>query len=384
MADNDVALPGVTNFRSELDPVVQKEFDHHNAALNGFLTQEHQDNGSHGHITALSSLIVSNDDFLSFYRQLANGDLRLIGKITQEKVGTSDALLIDGGNSAQIGITVHQVDAMRFGVRATNDTGTEQQVSDALSVLKRLKLYGQGSTSADPPGTDLCDDGVDGPLYSVYAVTSTGNRTVSGITTSNTIEGARGQILITWNDDATNVLTFAHNSTATSYRRLFCPHGVDLKVGPGGVVVWRYDVVALRWRCLSVSGRVSSAYTPTWTSTGTQPAIVDGTIAGQFQRDGSRVDFQVSQTIGASDTFGTGNYNWSVPVSSQAVGQPIAATAFDSSTGKVYVGMATYTDATHLVVVTADPAGVTTFWGPTVPFTWASGDVLALNGAYFV
>lgn len=55
------------------------------------------------------------------------------------------------------------------------------------------------------------------------------------------------------------------------------------------------------------------AYTPTWTSSGTAPAIGNGTITGQYSRQGKMADVLIKMTLGSTSTAGTGTYYWSLP-----------------------------------------------------------------------
>ncbi|MER7794912.1 hypothetical protein [Streptomyces sp. NPDC097640] len=71
------------------------------------------------------------------------------------------------------------------------------------------------------------------------------------------------------------------------------------------------------WICL---GRTAGAgeqafltYTPTWTSTGTNPSIGNGNLSGRYWRNGSLVQGSISMTIGSSTTLGTSNYFWQLP-----------------------------------------------------------------------
>lgn len=54
-------------------------------------------------------------------------------------------------------------------------------------------------------------------------------------------------------------------------------------------------------------------FTPTWSSTGTQPAIGNGVVRGRCRRDGStgRVRWYIG--VGTTTTFGTGEWRLSLP-----------------------------------------------------------------------
>ncbi len=67
-----------------------------------------------------------------------------------------------------------------------------------------------------------------------------------------------------------------------------------------------------------VWGGVWAAYTPTWGSTGTAPAIGNGTLVGRWVQFGKAVHFNLVFTFGSTTTFGTGGYSFGVPVAASA------------------------------------------------------------------
>lgn len=122
---------------------------------------------------------------------------------------------------------------------------------------------------------------------------------------------------------------------------------------------------------------VWSTYTPSWTSSGTAPAVGNGSITGRYAQVGKFVFCTGILTMGSTTTFGTGTWSISLPVT--------AAT----STNGIYVGPAYLHDnsliaarrtgvaapaTTTTMVFYAATAGAVT---PTVPFTWASSDKLS-------
>jgi hypothetical protein len=120
-------------------------------------------------------------------------------------------------------------------------------------------------------------------------------------------------------------------------------------------------------------------YTPTWTSSGTQPAIGNGTIVGRFSMVGPMVAVQASFTMGSTTTYGTGDYSFGLPVSASSAlvwygnyhaldtGSANAATGVFAASGAAY-GTPEY----H----TTWPSGPRSALTPTLPFTWASTDIL--------
>lgn len=55
------------------------------------------------------------------------------------------------------------------------------------------------------------------------------------------------------------------------------------------------------------------SFTPSWTSSGTQPALVNGTISGRYARIGKTIVMNTQLILGSSSTAGTGTYRLSFP-----------------------------------------------------------------------
>lgn len=120
-----------------------------------------------------------------------------------------------------------------------------------------------------------------------------------------------------------------------------------------------------------------SSYTPTWTGTGSNPAIGNGTLAGGYFQVGKMVLFRVVMSPGSTTTFGSGAWLFSLPVPAAAseVGG-IFGIGSDASAGTFSViGGYSITNAVPLSTAGANVS-------PTVPFTWASGDALRFRGFY--
>lgn len=124
-----------------------------------------------------------------------------------------------------------------------------------------------------------------------------------------------------------------------------------------------------------------TSYTPTWSSTGTGPAIGNGSIAGAYIKIGRLVIFKILMVAGSTSTYGTGIYTWTMP--------DTADTAFSN----MWTGGCVIRDASpatfyfrHLVIT-----GGTTFQayseagtavGPTSPMTWTTSDRIQIQGVY--
>lgn len=121
-----------------------------------------------------------------------------------------------------------------------------------------------------------------------------------------------------------------------------------------------------------------SSYTPSWTSSGTQPVINDGTLESRYLQAGHLVHYSGRMLAGSTTTFGTGNYDISLPVTSASSNRYLGSALFlDGTSG--YVGIARMDGTTNLRFYAT---GTTSQVGATVPFTFGSGDQIIWNVTY--
>jgi hypothetical protein len=128
-----------------------------------------------------------------------------------------------------------------------------------------------------------------------------------------------------------------------------------------------------------------AAYTPTWTSSGTAPAIGNAVVNGQFLKIGKLVHAYGRITFGSTSTFGTGNYSFALPVTAlaAATGNTPAGTAL--MVHSTVEGMATTsltTATTFQVQLGTTYLGTAVVVGQVVPWNWANGDILSWNITY--
>lgn len=124
-----------------------------------------------------------------------------------------------------------------------------------------------------------------------------------------------------------------------------------------------------------------TAYTPTWGSSGSAPALGNGTISGRFMQLGKVGFFDGVLTTGSTSTYGTGTYTFTLPA-----GWTAAATSalvgdsrlFDTSVTTRYVAVISTSTTTTIAV---SPDGTTTDVSGTVPFTFATGDIIRWKGS---
>lgn len=128
-------------------------------------------------------------------------------------------------------------------------------------------------------------------------------------------------------------------------------------------------------------------YTPEWSSTGTQPGLVDGTIAGHFAEFGDFVIVRLVLTAGSFTSFGTGNWRFTYPKQAR-LHTPWHGHGgwfhVKESGGGRYFGMPRYVspDTFTITYRAASQAGVlASDFNATGPLTWQSGD--NLDGTFF-
>lgn len=116
-----------------------------------------------------------------------------------------------------------------------------------------------------------------------------------------------------------------------------------------------------------------TSYTPTWSSTGTQPTVGNGTITGQTFRLGDLTIDIITLTIGSTTSNGTGTYRFSPSRTMSAALNSTAGFATLLDSGTAYYGGSN-------VVVTTSTVGIVfpggTQWSAGTPFTLATGDVI--------
>jgi hypothetical protein len=164
---------------------------------------------------------------------------------------------------------------------------------------------------------------------------------------------------------------------------------------PGRIGIWTKPVggsIAERMRVDSnglITGTGTSlgawtAYTPTLGGTGW--AIGDGTVTARYVQIGKIVHYRVQITAGSTTTFGASTYpTLTLPVtavSAQDLAQNHRAIFFDASLGKRYFAWAYQTNTTTIRLVTLSADGADTTTTATVPFTWASSDIIIAFGTY--
>jgi hypothetical protein len=127
------------------------------------------------------------------------------------------------------------------------------------------------------------------------------------------------------------------------------------------------------------------AFVPVWSSTGTQPAIGNGTISGQYTQVGKLVLATWLVIPGSTTTFGTGSYNLTLPVPAAVQRYTLGVDLLDTGTqhyeGQAIVNGNVSTTKFDEVVAGSNATGPAP-WAQTTPFTFGNGDRIIITGFY--
>lgn len=130
-------------------------------------------------------------------------------------------------------------------------------------------------------------------------------------------------------------------------------------------------------------GDAWTSYTPTWSASGTAPALGNGTLAGAYMNAGKLCIARIFLTMGSTTTYGTGNYSFLLPFASEVGAQwfPVGGAVLrDSSAASTYYYGA-FTGSSTTVTAGNDAASRL---GQLVPFTFATNDTIGISLSYEV
>lgn len=125
-------------------------------------------------------------------------------------------------------------------------------------------------------------------------------------------------------------------------------------------------------------GYTANGSTPTWASSGTQPAIGNGTLTSSFAvTDGVCVEtFRI--TMGSTTTYGTGD--WTLSTAFPATQTAIGSLYMKDASGNHWTGICRLASGAQAISMYAD--NVANGVSATVPFTWANTDFLEATISY--
>lgn len=115
-------------------------------------------------------------------------------------------------------------------------------------------------------------------------------------------------------------------------------------------------------------------YTPTWTSSGTAPALGNGTLKGFYGTNGAIMIVTVELVMGSTTTFGTGEYYISLPRQSTNQIKTLGSALYYDN-GVLYKVGISAADPGEAKLRFYSDAGATPV-GQLVPFAWGNGDKL--------
>jgi hypothetical protein len=132
-------------------------------------------------------------------------------------------------------------------------------------------------------------------------------------------------------------------------------------------------------------------YSPTWTTSGTQPVIGNGKLKGRWTRVGGLIRARITLIAGTTMTFGTNSWSFGLPVTAAADADFGVWPLWDGTCRMRDVSAFAYFDGT--AVVSADGNGVAVVYtggalANNSPFTWSatatsgSFDNLSINVGY--
>lgn len=146
-----------------------------------------------------------------------------------------------------------------------------------------------------------------------------------------------------------------------------------------GEVVTAAEMNAEVRDALTAVQAVWTGYVPTVTGA----TITSGTLIGRWNQVGKTVDFFCQFTLGASSAV-TGSVTFSLPVTASLSQWTCEANAFDSSVPSTFplVGLATSTTTVTCRALPSTAGNALAALGAAVPMTWATGDIVTVQGRY--
>ena len=233
---------------------------------------------------------------------------------------------------------------------------------DASGLNKADVVYLAGTPSSTPVAPTPAGTQIYMPLANITVLSVSNGGTASVSTAVRPVTVAPGGIL--------------PSSTAPSspYTGQAYHNGTDLLVWNG--TSWdTYFKVPGAW----------TPYSPSWTASTTNPNLGNGTLIGRYSKIGRQVTFHINLTCGSTTTFGSGNYNFTLP--------PFTAAA----NGASMIGVAQLLGSARWqgqVVISPSATSVSTFFStssgdsrlsfqsPTVPESMTSTTQIRITGTY--
>jgi len=119
-----------------------------------------------------------------------------------------------------------------------------------------------------------------------------------------------------------------------------------------------------------------TTYDLAWTSTGTQPAIGDGSLEGLYTKIGKTVFVVATMVAGSTTTFGTGGWRFSLPSTANRLYVTGAGDVTNSGVGTYLVTAETISTTTMRALNIVSPV---TELADGAPFAFGNGDYCRLT-----
>lgn len=123
-------------------------------------------------------------------------------------------------------------------------------------------------------------------------------------------------------------------------------------------------------------------WTPTWTAVTTNPAIGAGTLDGRYVQRGKTVNATIRMLAAADTTFGTGAWQFDLPVAAAIAHDQAFGTAHIEDSGTGWEQAVAFYDQSAGVVSLIPAAGGAALVDDTTPIPWADGDLLTIEVEY--
>jgi hypothetical protein len=222
--------------------------------------------------------------------------------------------------------------------------------------------------------------------YALSGTITEGDYTVwiYDVTNSQIIQPAGYKLAGTSGTNYTFKGTFQTASNSTSYRLLI--HQTVNNPGSGAITL-KFDNVSVGPQSVTYTTPMSDwkSFTQSWLSTGTQPALGNGSAFGWYRRVGDSVEVMSALIFGSTTTYGTATYLFPLPETWMTIDSTkVNATQTSQSFGHAsaasgnYVGDVMQSSANLNQLLIRGPSAVAS-WNPTTPKTFANGDTISLH-----
>lgn len=125
----------------------------------------------------------------------------------------------------------------------------------------------------------------------------------------------------------------------------------------------------------------ATTYSPTLTQSAVNPTIGNATLTGVYTREGGRITASVNFVVGNSTSFGTGNFQFSLPVTRTSSDDVKCGVCLANDSGTPYTGVVEIPGAQAWCRIQRDGTALFT---QSSPATWGTGDTIRLGFSYSI